>query len=241
MMLRHRLDGRDGAAVLVLSNPIGTTYEVWGEQVPAFAAHFRVLRYDHPPAGTVARLAQGLVDLLDGLGIGRLSFCGLSLGGSVGMWLGAEVPQRLDRLVLACTSACFGVPEVYLERAELVRARGMEAVADASLGRWFTPRFAATARYREVLLSIQPDAYAAMCEAVAGWDFTERLGAITAPTLVVAGAEDPSTPPAHAELIAERILYAELAVLEGAAHLANVEQPEAFNQTVLAHLAGVRA
>jgi 3-oxoadipate enol-lactonase len=241
MTLRHRLDGRDGAPVLVLSNPIGTTHDVWDAQVPTFAAHFRVLRYDYPPAGTVERLARGLLELLGELQIDRSSFCGLSLGGTVGMWLGAEAPQRIDRLVLACTSACFDASELYLERAELVQARGMEAVADASLGRWFTPRFAATGRYRQMLLSIQPDAYAAMCEAVAAWDFTERLGAISAPTLVVAGAEDQSTPPVHAELIAERIPHAEVTVLEGAGHLANVEQPEAFNETVLAHLAGVRA
>ncbi len=237
MTLRHRLDGPEDADVLALSNSIGTFFELWDRQVPALTHSFRVLRYDHPPdADSVDLLAGGLLDLLDELGLDRVSLCGLSIGGAVGMWLAANAPDRIARLVLACTSTRFGPPEAFRGRAALVRSRGMEAVADSSMGRWFTPRFAGTLPYRQMLLSTPAEAYARACEALVEWDFEDRLPSIAAPTLVIAGAEDPSTPPEHARLIAAGIPAARLVVLEGAAHFANVEQPERFDEEVLAHL-----
>ncbi len=236
MTLRHRLDGPAGADVLVLSNSIGTTFELWDRQVPALSETFRVLRYDHPSANTIEGLAAGLVDLLDQLEVNRASLCGLSIGGAVGMWLDAHAPARIECLVLACTSAHFGPADGYHQRASLVRAEGMTAVAEGSLGRWLTPRFAGTAAFREMLLAIPPETYAGTCEALAGWDARELLPLIHAPTLVIAGAHDPATPPAHAELIAGGIAGAELVVIPDAAHFANVEQSEAFNAAVLAHL-----
>jgi 3-oxoadipate enol-lactonase len=248
--LHHRLDGPPGAPVVVFANAIGTTLELWDAQVPAFAQRLRVLRYDQlghgrsdvPPGPySVELLGRGLLGLLDELGIERFSFCGLSLGGAVGMWLGATEPERIDRLVLAATSARFAPPERWIERAALVRAEGVEPIADATMGRWFTPAFADVAPFRAQLVATPPEGYAACCDALAVWDFRASLATIPVPTLVLVGADDPATPPGEARLIADGIPDAELVVVPRAAHLVNVEQPRAFNDAVLAHLTGEEA
>lgn len=223
--------------VLVLSNSLGTTQELWSRQLPAFEPHFRVMRYEHRGRDTVEALAGDVLELLDENGIERASFCGVSLGGAVGMWLAASAPERIDRLVLSCTSAHFGPPELWRERAEVVRAEGTAPLLDAQLNRWFTPRFQEREPFREMLLGSPREEYGALCEAIARWDFRPRLGEIAAPTLVIAGADDPATPPDHAELIADGIPGACLAVLAQAAHLANVEHAEAFNRLAITHLA----
>jgi 3-oxoadipate enol-lactonase len=230
------VDGPERAPALVLSNALGTTLELWEPQLPELARRFRVIRYDHRPRDSVAALAAGVLELADALGVGRFSLCGLSLGGMVGMWLGAEAPARVDRLVLVSTSARFGSPAEWHERAARVRAEGMEAVADDALDKWFTPKFRARGRYREMQLAMPPDDYAAGLEAIAGFDFRGRLGEIGAPTLVVAAAGDVATPPEAAQQIADGIPGARLVVLDGAAHLANVEQPAAFTTVVVDHL-----
>jgi 3-oxoadipate enol-lactonase len=245
--LHHRFEGPEGAPVLVLSNSIGTTLELWDAQVPAFAGPFRLLRYDQlghgrsevPPGPyTVELLGRELLALLDGLGVQRFSFCGLSLGGTVGMWLGANAGDRLDRLVLAGTAAYFGPPERWIERAALVRAEGMEPIADATMERWFTPAYAGTEAFRSTFVATPPEGYAACCDALRDWDFRGDLRAVSAPTLVLAGADDPATPPEAARLIADGIPGARVTVLDAAAHLLNVEQPGAFNRAALAHLTG---
>lgn len=238
MKSRRRLDGPGDGDVLVLSNPIGTSLEVWEPALPWLAGRYRVLRYDHPDdADTVEALADGLLTLLDELALARVSICGLSIGGAVAMWIAANAPHRVDRLVLACTSAYFGPPEGWLERAAVVRERGTGAVAEAALGRWFTEDFSRSEPYREMLLSTPRETYARACEALAGWDFRDRLAEISQPTLVIAAAEDPSTPPDHGALLAEGIRGARLVVLDRAAHFAHVERPEAFAHDVLEHLA----
>lgn len=250
MTLDHRLEGPEGADVLVLANSLGTTQGLWTRQLPALSERFRVLTYDHPGHGrsslpdqpaTVGILAAGVLGLLDELGLERVSFCGVSLGGMVGMALAHQAPERVDRVVLSCTSAYIGPPEGWHDRARVVRADGMNAIADAVVARWFTPELAqhdpeTVARFRAMLVATPPEGYARCCEAIAGWDARERLADIAAPVLVVAGAEDPATPLEHAELIASRIPGARLRVLEGAAHLANVERAEAFTDAVLEHL-----
>jgi 3-oxoadipate enol-lactonase len=247
MRLHHRFDGPDDAPVLVLANSIGSTLELWDPQLPAFTPDFRVLRYDQlghgrsevPPGPyTVELLARELLALLDGLGIERVSFCGLSLGGAVGQWLGANAAGRLDRLVLAATSANFGPPERWIERAAIVRAEGTEPLADATMERWFTPAFEGTAPYRAGLLATPAEGYAACCDAIAAWDFRGSLGSIAVPTLVSVGADDPATTPDDAQLIADAIPGASLTVIPNAAHLLNVEQPDAFDRAVLVHLTG---
>jgi 3-oxoadipate enol-lactonase len=225
------------SATLVLSNSLGTTRELWDRQVPALEPHLRLLRYEHRGRDSVEALARDVLELLDAEGVERASFCGVSIGGAVGMWLGANAPERIDRLVLACTSARFGPPEAYRERAQLVRREGTAPIVEATLDRWFTPRFTEREPFRRMLLDAPREEYAACCEAVAKWDFRDDLTRISVPTLVVAGAEDPTSPPPHGQLIAEQVLGAALVVLPEAAHLANVEQADAFNAAVLEHLA----
>jgi 3-oxoadipate enol-lactonase len=250
MTLAHRFHGPEGAPVLVLSSSLGTTSELWDRQLPSLADRFRVLTYDHPGHGssclperpwTVEAYARSVAALLDELELDRVSFCGVSLGGMVGMALALDAPERIERLVLSCTSAYLGPRGPWLERARAVRADGVESVADTVVGRWFTPALArddpaTVARFRAMIVATPREGYARCCEAVAAWDGRERIAAITAPTLVVAGADDPATPVEHAELLAGRIPGARLLVLEPAAHLANVEQHEAFTRALLAHL-----
>jgi 3-oxoadipate enol-lactonase len=249
MNVAHVIDGSETKPVLVLSNSLGTTWALWDAQLGELTRHFRVLRYDHPghgrseaPSGptTVEALAAGVVELLDRLGLERVSFCGLSLGGMVGMALALEAPERVDRLALCCTAAYLGPPEGWHERARLVRAAGTAAIAERVLERWFTQRYrdespATVRRFRETLEATPPEGYATCCEAIASWDARTSIGAIRAPTLVIAGAQDVATPPEDGAFLAESIPAAELIVLSDAAHLANVEQPEPFNQALLGH------
>jgi 3-oxoadipate enol-lactonase len=250
MSLDHRLHGPEGAPALVLSNSLGTTQDLWSRQLPELAERFRVLTYDHPGHGaselpeqpcTVDAVADSLLGLLDELGLDRVSVCGVSLGGMVAMALAVEAPERVGRLVLACTSAYLGPPQPWDERARVVRAEGMEAIADTVVGRWFTHELGhedpeTVARFRAMLAAMPPEGYARCCEAVGAWGARGRISAIRAPVLVVAGAEDPATPVEHAELIASGLPGARLHVLERAAHLANVERAEAFTGAVLEHL-----
>ncbi|HEU5213619.1 MAG TPA: 3-oxoadipate enol-lactonase [Gaiellaceae bacterium] len=246
--LSYRLDGPTGAPVVVLAGSLGTTAEMWRPQLETLAA-FRVLRFDHPghggsdltEAATVAAFAGRLARLLDALGIDRVSLCGLSLGGAVAMHFAAGAPERVERLVLACTAARFPNAEAYGERAAAVRANGMEPIADAIVGRWFTAAFrdaqpATVRRYRDMLVSTLPEGYARGCEAVRDFDARDTLGRVTAPSLVIAGADDPATTPEVCAGLADAIDGARLVVLDGAAHLANVEQPESFARALVSHL-----
>jgi 3-oxoadipate enol-lactonase len=224
---------------------------VWDDQLPSLVEHFRVLRYDQrghgrspaPPGPyTIAELAGDALDLLDRLGLERVSFCGVSLGGMTGMWLAVNAPERLDRLALCCTSAYLPPRENWTDRAATVRARGMDAVVDAALERWFTPalrrlRPDAVERTRRALLDMSAEGYAGCCEAIAAHDLRAELGSIRAPTLVLAAADDPATPPEHGRLIAETVEGARLVVLERGRHLAAVEHPGECARAVLAHLA----
>jgi 3-oxoadipate enol-lactonase len=241
--LHHRIDG-DGERVVVLGGSLGSTLEMWEPQLQALTPSFRVLRYDHPGHGgsplletcDVAAISQEVIRLLDEYDLGRASYCGLSLGGAVGMQLALEAPDRVDRLVLCSTSARFGTPEFWQERADVVRREGVQAVADVVLERWFTPAFGDVGRYREMLLSIPAESYARCCEAVRDWDVRGALGTVSARTLAVAGGDDPSTPPVELEAIVAEIPAARLVVLDYARHLANVERVTEFNDAILSHL-----
>ena len=243
MRLHYRLDGNAHAPVLALPSSLGTSTELWTENVPYWSERFRILRFDQrghggsevPPGPySLDDLGRDFVRLLDELGIERVSFCGVSLGGATAMWVAARAPERIDRLILACTSARFGEPEQWLERAETVRKVGVEAIADKVVARWFTERALreTVARFRQLLVSTPAEGYAGCCEALAGWDFRSRLEEIRAETLVIAGAEDAAAPLPDSKLLAERIPGARLVVVERAAHLANVEQPESFASAV---------
>jgi len=238
--------------VLVLSASLGTSSAVWDPQMVAFAGQFRVLRYEHrghggtaaPPGPyTIDELASDLLGLLDDLDIGRASICGISLGGMVAMAVAAAAPERVDRLVLACTAPRLAPPEQWVARARDVRASGTAPQLEGHVGRWFTAGFAAArpdviGQVTDMLAGVDPEGYASCCEAIGAMDQTAALGRITAPTLVVAGAHDPVVPPAQAVELQQRLPCASLVVLSSAAHLANVEQPERFSTAVLDHLAG---
>ncbi|MET8040579.1 3-oxoadipate enol-lactonase [Micromonospora sp. NPDC005215] len=238
--LHTTVDGPTSAPVLLLGGSLGTTAAMWEPQVPALAERFRVVRYDHlghgrsaVPAGpyTLDLLGREVLRTLDDLGVERFHYAGLSLGGMVGMWLAAHAPDRVRRLALLCTSASLGPPEQWRQRAATVRAVGLSPIADAVVARWFTPAFAAArpdvvAGYRAMLTATSPAGYAACCEAIATMDLRPDLDRVAAPTLVIAGADDPATPVEYAREIVGRIPRARLAVVGAAAHLANVEQPE---------------
>lgn len=249
MIPHHRIDGEDGPLV-VLASSLGTTLAMWDDLAADLAADHRVLRYDHrghgesvvPPGPcSMGQLSRDVLDLLDAVGEPSASFCGLSLGGCVGQWLGANAPNRIDRLVLACTSPTFGPPQGWRERAAAVRASGTEAVADAVLARWFTPEFFdqrpdVIAGLRREFVSIPDEGYAGCCDALADWEFDSELPRIAAPTLIVAGDRDPAAPPEVARAMAEAVPDSRLVVLEHAAHLAPIEHPEAFTRELRTHL-----
>jgi 3-oxoadipate enol-lactonase len=238
-------EGMPDTPMVVLSSSLGTTADLWAPQLAAFVPRLQLLRYDHPGHGVspvpqepigIPDLALGVVEMLDRLELERASFCGISLGGCVGMWLAAHAPQRVDKLVLACTSAHFP-PEVYLERAELVRAQGMEPIADQVLDRWVRPDNPHRAELRAMLVSTPPEGYARCCEALADFDARGYLDRIEAPTLVVHGTDDPTVSADDVALLTERIADSRLVEIPEARHLANADDPERFSIAALGFLA----
>jgi 3-oxoadipate enol-lactonase len=247
--LHYQLEGREGAPVLVLSNSLGTDLGMWAPQMPALLEHFRVLRYDtrgHGQSGvppgpySVAQLGEDVIALLDHLAIDGAHFCGLSMGGMTGMWLGANHPQRFLSLALCNTAALIGTADGWNARIGAVREGGMAAVAGAVLERWFTPAFRArepntVAQVGGMLETTPPEGYAANCAAVRDMDQRAQLAAITPRTLVIVGLHDGSTPPADGRAVAQAIPGARLVELD-AAHLSNVEQAEGFTAALLEFL-----
>jgi len=251
VQLSASLDGAAGAPVLVLGNSLGTTRDLWQPQLAALGAQFRLLRYEHrghggspaPPGPyTIAGLGADVLALLDGFGIETAYYCGVSLGGMVGMWLAANAPSRIGALALCCTSARLPPAQLWTDRAALVRSTGLASISQQVVGRWFTPAF--SGRHPGTVASfvttmeerIVPEGYAGCCEAIAAMDLRPMLASVTARTLVIAGAEDPATPPWHGALIAAAIPGARLRVIRGAAHLANVSQAAEITAALLTHL-----
>ncbi len=252
--LHYRVDGDDAAPPLVLSNSLGTDFDMWALQMPLLAAHFRVIRYDTrghgrssvPPGPyTLEQLGRDVVALLDHLQIDRAHFCGLSMGGLTGLWLAVHAPSRIDRLVLANTGAKIGTAEMWNGRIDVLAPRGAEPLpadlVEAVVERWFTPRHRALSPttvdpVRRMLTETSSAGYAANCAAIRDADLRTDLAAIDRPTLVVAGAHDPSTPPALGRAIADAVPSARYVELD-AAHLSNIEQAGAFNAALLGFLA----
>jgi 3-oxoadipate enol-lactonase len=247
--VQHRLEGPEGAPVLAFSNSLGTTGEMWDEQAAALSDRFRILRYearghgDSPaPPGpySIAGLGGDLVALLDRLGIESVSFCGLSIGGMTGLWLGANAPERIEALAICCTGAQLPPAEMWIERAATVRAEGVAAVVDATVERWFSPEFiegnpATIEQVRRTFLTTDPEGYAGCCEALAEFDMRGELGAVKPPTLVIAGDDDPVGTAERVRELEAGILSARLVTLPGR-HLVAVEQPELFGEALLQHL-----
>ena len=251
--IAYALQGPADAPVLVLSNSLGTTMSMWDAQAEALARDFRVLRYDtrgHGGSGqgaagaaghTLARLGGDVLRLLDGLGIARAGFCGISLGGLTGLWLGVHAGQRLERLVVANSAARIGSAAGWSERAAQVRGAGMDAVADGARGRWFTEGFAhrapgVVAALVEGLRRTSPAGYADCCLALAAADLRADINAIRVPTLLLAGRHDPVTTVADAAFMHARIAGARCVTLD-ASHLSNIEAAADFTETLRAFLA----
>jgi 3-oxoadipate enol-lactonase len=245
------IEGRENAPVLMLSNSLGTTLHMWDGQVKPFTEHFRLVRYDrrgHGQSGvpngpyTMERLGRDVLAVIDALKLKKINWCGLSMGGMVGMWLGANAPDRIDRLVLSNTSNHYADKGPWNDRIKAVRAGGLATIADRVLSGWFTKSFherapQTVARMREMLLASPPEGYIACCEAVRDMDHREILSKIKAPTLIIAGRHDPGINLETAEFIKSRINGASLTVLD-AAHISNIEQQEAYTAAVLKHLTG---
>lgn len=248
--IAFRLDGPESAPVLMLSNSLGTDMGMWPPQMAQLTKSFRVLRYDsrghgssgHPSGSySMDRLGRDAVQMLDHLNLERVHFCGLSKGGMVGQWLGLRVPERIERLVLANTAAYMGPAVHWQKRIAGVLTEGMAPLVEASLTRWFTTGFLdrkpnAVAPIREMLIACEPIGYAGCCAAIRDMDMRKTASLISRPTLVIAGAHDPSTSVADGEFLVNAIPDARLVVLD-AAHLSNVEQPDLFSEALLEFLA----
>lgn len=245
LRINYALEGRSDAAVLVLSNSLGTNYSMWDSQVAEFLKTHRVLRYDTrghgqssftPGPYSIEQLGKDVIALVNAVGVERFHFCGLSMGGMIGMWLAANAPDRLNKLVLCNTAAKIGTLETWNARIEAIRKDGMKPVASAVIERWFTPAFrekhrATVARTQKMLEEANPEGYAANCAAVRDFDFQERLGEIHKTSLVITGKHDPATLPADGRFLAEHIQGARYAELN-AAHLSNIEDGERFSREV---------
>jgi|SRR5215207_2324974 len=243
------VEGPENAPVLMLSNSLGADLHMWDAQVPGLIRHFRLVRYDrrgHGKSGvapgpySMERLGRDVLAVLDGLGIKKINWCGLSMGGMVGMWLGANAPERIERLVLSNTTAKFDSPAPWNERIQLVKEKGLAPLAELTMERWFTKGFRERSPDKvkpilETFLKTPPQGYIACCEAIRDMDQSETIRSITAPTLIIAGRQDPATTVEAAEFIRECIKDSKLTVLE-AAHISNIEQTQAYNDAVLGHL-----
>jgi 3-oxoadipate enol-lactonase len=253
-LLHHRTEGPEDGPALILGPSLGTSTGLWDPQLPALARRHRVLRFDLPghggsPTGLLARpepgattigdLASLVLALADHHGLERFHYAGVSLGGAIGTWLASRHPDRVASLGLVCTSAHFGGPGPWLERAALVRDKGMDPVVDATPARWFAlPGTATTPRGAALLADLaaaDPTGYAACCDALASLDLRDDLRRVTAPTLVVAGSGDVATPVPHAEELADGIRGAVLRILD-AGHIAPTERPAEVTRLLVAHL-----
>jgi 3-oxoadipate enol-lactonase len=249
--IHYDVSGNANGPWLVMSNSLGTDLGFWDAQARAFGPHFRVLRYDtrghggsDSPDGDYSfdQLGADVLAVMDDAGIERARFCGLSMGGVTGMWLGIHAPGRVERLVLCNTGARIGAADIWQQRIDAVRTGGMEAVVEGVVDRWFTRRFQAAdpaevERIRAMILRTPAAGYAGCCAALRDVDLREPTKGIDLPTLVVAGAHDPATPPALAEEIHASIKGSKLVRLD-AAHLSNIEAEAAFNDAVLPFLEG---
>jgi 3-oxoadipate enol-lactonase len=249
MIPHHVVTGPEDAPPLVLSNSLGTTLAMWDEPAGALAERFRVIRYDTrghggsatPPGPYSIEDAGGdIVELLDALDVEAAHVAGVSLGGMTALWLAINAPERVNRLVPICTSASLGPPDGWAERAALVREQGTRAIVDATMERWFTAEHRARdplTAMRAMFEGVDDEGYASCCSIIEHMDLTPGLASITAPTLVIAAAQDPSTPPEpHATTIASAIPDARLEVLDPGAHLVAVERPDAVTALILEHL-----
>jgi 3-oxoadipate enol-lactonase len=248
-LFHYRMDGAEVAPVVVLSNSLGTNLAMWDAQIPALAQKFRVLRYDSrghgssdvtPGPYTIARLAQDVVGLLDSLHISSAHYCGLSVGGMIGQWLGINASERFKSLTLCNTAARIGTTDGWNTRIAAVREGGIAPIANAVASRWFTEDFAKreptwVEAARQMLLHTPPEGYVATCAALRDEDLREQVSRVTLPTLVISGTQDAATTAADGQVIAGKIPSARHVELN-AAHLSNIEAADAFTAALLKFL-----
>lgn len=252
--LFYRVDGPENAPAVVFSNSLACDLGMWHEQAHALRRTHRVVRYDQRGHGasdcaahgavTIEDLGRDVLTLADVLRLPTFSFCGISLGGATGQWLGANANDRLEKLVLANTASVFGTPQMWAERIALIETGGMAAIAPATIDRFFSPAFCqsdpgSVAAVRAMIEGTDPRGYIAMCRMMATLDLTKELKKIAAPTLVISGSDDPSTPPERGQFIAGEVADARHAML-ACRHLSNIERAEAFNLLVTEFLSGHR-
>jgi 3-oxoadipate enol-lactonase len=250
LRMHYRLEGPENRPLLLFSNSLGSDLSAWDPQAEALRDRFRILRYDSrghgqtavpPGPGTVAALAGDVLGLLDALGLEKALFCGLSIGGQVGMWLGRKAPERFPKLVLCNTAARIGSVDLWNSRIEEIGRSGLAGFAPQAMERWFTPGFRESspqvvATARSMVEQTPLAGYLASCAALRDSDQTGDVGDIRLPTLVIAGAHDPATPPAQGRALADAIPGARYVELE-ASHLSNIEAPEAFTAALVGFVA----
>jgi 3-oxoadipate enol-lactonase len=243
--IHYEFSGPEDAPVLLLSHSLGTNFTMWDAQLPQLSNSFRVLRYDTRGHGQSEissgpydfdKLGRDVLGLADELGIAKFSFCGLSMGGVTGMWLGTNASYRLHKLVLSSTAAKIGNADAWNARIEAVRKGGMKAVAPGTMERWFTASFRqrepqTVERIQKMVESTSPAGFIACCEALREADFRESIKQIRTPTLVISGTHDAGTTPADGQFLAKEIAGAHYVELD-AAHISNIEQPDQFTQEV---------
>lgn len=240
------VEGPADAPALMLSNSLGTNLHMWDDQVPEFAKHFRVIRYDrrghgqsHVPKGpySMERFGRDVLAVLDALGVKKTNWCGLSMGGMVGQWLGANAPDRVEKLVLSNTHCYYADKSPWNDRIKTVKEKGLAVMVEGNMQRWFTEGFRQRSpevieRMKGLFTGTDPNGYIACCEAIRDMDFRASNPTIAAPTLVIVGAQDAATPPSAGEEIARQIKGAKVVSLD-AAHISNMEQPQAYTKAVL--------
>jgi 3-oxoadipate enol-lactonase/4-carboxymuconolactone decarboxylase len=247
-LLNHRAEGPTSAPPLLLGPSLGTSYALWDKVAPELSITHRVVRWDLPghggsaaeligPGATVGDLADLVLALADSLGIERFAYAGVSLGGAVGLHLAVHRPERVSSLAVICSSAHFNGAKRWEERAALVRREGLADLAEGANARWFTAGFTVPGLVEDHR-NADPDAYAACCDALAAFDLRDELASITVPALLIAGRDDPATPPAHLREIADAVPGAALVELPGASHLAPAQCPEAVLTALRAHFHG---
>ena len=243
------VEGPDKAPALMLSNSLGTNLHMWDEQAPELSKHFRLVRYDRRGHGksevpkgpySMEQFGRDVIAILDALGIKKTSWCGLSMGGMVGQWLGANAPDRVEKLVLSNTSSYMADKSIWNDRIKTVKEKGLANMVDGNMERWFTPEFRAKApdtlkRMKEMFVATKPEGYIACCEAIRDMDFRQSNARITAPTLIIIGGRDPATTPAVGEQIHREIKGSKVETLD-AAHISNMEQPKAYTDILLKFL-----